>query len=1253
MINDKNVKLDSLNIKTNNSNLNASYLRFKFNSFDDFSDFVNNVKLETKLLSSQLEIGDIAYFAEDLYGIKQKITLSGIIKGKINDIKAKNLEILYGKRTMIKGNFNITGLPDIDQTFMFLNFTKLAINISDLEKIQIPPFDKKEYIKIPAELIPLGEIIYKGSFTGLVNDFVAYGDFNTAIGVISSDILIKKETKNDKVNFSGNIKTQNFNIGTLLKDKENFGVVSLNAKVNGNSFNNKIYAKVDGMVQLFELKKYMYQNIKIEGELTDKKFDGNCSINDPNIKLDFLGLFDFSEKIPVFDFTADVSNAKLFNLNLYKEDSISELSFLLDAKFKGDNLDDIQGKLELYKTNYKNSKIDIQFNDLVITKSNNDKLQNIAIASDLLDANIEGNVVFSSLVLSVKKLINYYTPAYFGNEDYKNLKSNNFSFNINLKYTKSITDVFLPTVSFGKNTTLSGKYNSELYSLKLDFNSPLLLVDGNKIHNLKINAFPDNNKLFIDVNCSKLSLTNGINMDNIKVVSNAHNNSLDIKLNWLNNDSVNYSGNINSIVNFVKSQNTNPLIDINIMPSHIVYSDSLWNIGKSKIIIDSINYYITGFNLINKSQNLNIEGKISNNSTDSLFFNFNNVSISNFNLITNESGFNFKGALNGRASLSNIYNDLHFYSDLSIDSFIVNTEYFGNLYAVSKWNTTTKMIDVSAYTKNGNIKTFDINGTYFPTSSSLDFDIELVKFNLHIFDKYLDDVFDDLRGILGGNLKLTGTTDKPLLNGKLMLQKTAFTIDYLQARWNFSSEVDVINNNFILKDVALYDTKVNKAILNGKISNSYFSDIRFDLDLKTDNFMVLNTTESDNNMFYGTMYMGGAVKFYGTLDNLNIDITAKTGKHSQLNIPLTSTYDLSENNYITFTNNKKDTVTKKEDYSVNLSGIQLKFDIEVTPDAEIQIIFDPKIGDIIKERGNANIKMEINTLGKFQMFGTNVIESGDYLFTLQNVINKKFEIENGGTIKWTGDPYNAMIDLKAIYKTKAALSNLMTGIYDDEAYKQRTAVECVLNMTDNLTSPNIKFGINVPMADSKAQTFISSFTEAEINKQLLSLLVINSFYTPDNLRTASTGVNTSTNPKGNALGANSSELLTNQLNHWLSQISDKFDLGVNYRAGDQVSRDEAEVALSTQILDDRVSINGNLGVGGKQTSSSNLVGDFNIDVKLNKNGKLRAKGFTKTNDNIIYDASPSTQGLGLFYREEFDTVKELFRKYLNKIKGEN
>jgi hypothetical protein len=293
--------------------------------------------------------------------------------------------------------------------------------------------------------------------------------------------------------------------------------------------------------------------------------------------------------------------------------------------------------------------------------------------------------------------------------------------------------------------------------------------------------------------------------------------------------------------------------------------------------------------------------------------------------------------------------------------------------------------------------------------------------------------------------------------------------------------------------------------------------------------------------------------------------------------------------------------------------------------------------------------MEIDANNDFKMYGDFTIEKGDYLFTLQNVINKKFKIKHGGNILWNGEPYNANINIEAIYGLKTSLSSLVdstTSYYSTDDYKKRIPVECQVYLTDNLMNPNIRFDINLPTADEEAKTLLKTAinTEEKLNKQFLSLLVLNSF-----MREQTSGVTNSSSTT--SIGTvTASELLSNQLSHWLSQISDDWDIGVNYRPGDEISQDEVEVALSTQIFDDRVNIDGNVGYGGQAIDqASNIVGDFSVDVKINKSGKLRVRAFNESNDKLQYEDAPYTQGVGIFYREEFNSFSELLNKFWNRI----
>ena len=321
------------------------------------------------------------------------------------------------------------------------------------------------------------------------------------------------------------------------------------------------------------------------------------------------------------------------------------------------------------------------------------------------------------------------------------------------------------------------------------------------------------------------------------------------------------------------------------------------------------------------------------------------------------------------------------------------------------------------------------------------------------------------------------------------------------------------------------------------------------------------------------------------------------------------------------------------------------FDIEFTADAELQIIFDEKVGDIIKVRGDGNIDMAVNKNDIFTINGEYFISQGTYLFTLQNILNKKFIIKPGGFIKWTGNIYTATTKLEAVYNLKASPYNLTFNPED----KPRVPVECQLNLSNKLLAPDISFGLYIPNASDRLSSIISSLDGDELNKQILFLLITNNFYTNQEMLAGSEYQETS----GNAIGKTSGELLSNQLSNWLSKISDDFDIGVNYRPGDEISSNEVEVALSTQILNDRVLLNGNVGFGEYQTknsSTNNVAGNFNVEVMVNKSGSLRLKGFNQVNDNITYRNSLYTQGVGIFYREEFNSLSELKSKYMTSIK---
>jgi hypothetical protein len=487
------------------------------------------------------------------------------------------------------------------------------------------------------------------------------------------------------------------------------------------------------------------------------------------------------------------------------------------------------------------------------------------------------------------------------------------------------------------------------------------------------------------------------------------------------------------------------------------------------------------------------------------------------------------------------------------------------------------------------------------------------------------------------------------MNGTIDFNQGAATISYLNTRYLFDDPVRIYNNNFYLENFTASDKFGNTAEVNGTISNSFFKDFYTSIHIDVRNLMCMNTSSLDNEVFYGTIFATGDVGISGEPDAIKFTIDASTERNTAIYLPLYNAREVQQSDFISFVQ-ENDAQLQEIPAFQKLGGLEMEMNVEVTDEAVVQMIFDPKVGDIIETSGRGNLRMMLDPNQGFRMFGDVELLKGDYLFTLQNVINKRFDIEPGGRISFSGSPTNASIDLAAIYRTRAAPYNLYPGDPADseaEKLKKRIPIECHLNLLGELQSPTIVTGIQMPTAEPRTRDFLTSATstEEELMKQFLSLLVINNFYSVTGFGIQNMGaVNSS------IAGVTASELLSNQLSNWLSQISDDFDIGFNYRPGDQVTSQEVEVALSTQLLNDRVIITGNVDVGGQETNPSNaspsnpfIMGDFEVEYKITSNISVLA--FNRARDELIFETAPYKQGVGVSYREEFNDFKHLMARY--------
>jgi len=1244
----------NLKIRSPYSYLNADSICFYHNNFDEYEKFAKNIKLDFALQESNASFKDIGYFAPIFKNIDLNAVISGRVYSKLSTFKGKDFKILVGEQTELITNFNLNGLPDHKQMFMFIDFEKLTTSAKDFELFN--KFIKSgKKITIPENFEKLGVISYKGNFAGFFDDFVTYGKFTSELGNISTDLSLQPDIYKT-LKLKGSFKTKDFQIGELSGYSNIIGKLSMAAQINGSISGKTIKAKTEGIVNNFEINKYDYQNIKFDGFLTEKTYNGIFSITDPNIQVNFSGGIDFSNEIPEFNFYANVPKAKLYELNIDKNDSTAFLSFDLETNFKGINIDNAVGDIKIHNallTKYNDQMI---FDRLDITSEHLNDTHRIEMQSDYIDALLIGTYKSSTLIQSLQNLYYNYFPSLIKTpEDTVSIDYNNsFTLDLSLKKTKIISKFFMPKLILSDSSDFKFNYNANAKRLLLNANFNKLKYKSHSFNDLAVNTY-SNDSLFTTITkCSSLLLNNYFMLDNFKTTSIAHNNKIDFKLDWNNSDSIIYKGKILASANIKqKIPFSDPSYDITILPSEVIVKDSLWYINKSLINIDSTSYSINDFIVNHGNQYFDISGKISENPNDTLFISCADLKLANVNVLTQKSKLEFDGVINGKANISSLYNSPLFYSNIDVDNLVLNKQVFGLTKIKSNWNEDLKAITIKASTLYKDKEIINIDGNYFPSNKNIDVNVFLSQLETRVISPYLKSFASNLTGTTDGNAQIKGTLSKPIFNGKLYFKNTKMTIDYINIPYNFTTQAQILNNSIIFTKTEIFDSQKNMALTNGYVKFGPNKNISFNFNINAENIQSLNTTGMHNDAFYGTAYMTGIVNIVGDRENTFMDILGITEKNTKINIPLTKFQSAEESGFITFTNKNNLIIKPEEDFDISTSKFQLNFDLEITPDADAQLIFDSKIGDVIRGNGSGNIKMEIDANSDFKMYGEYVIEEGDYLFTLQNVINKRFKIEQGGNIVWNGEPYDATLDLEAAYNLKTSLSGLVDSSYynTSDYYKKRIPVECQVYLTEKLMNPNINFNINLPTADEETKTLVRSLinTEEKKNKQFLSLLVLNTFMPEQSSE------NYLSSPASTAgLGTvTTSELLSNQLSHWLSQISDEWDIGVNYRPGDEISKDQVEVALSTQLLNDRVSVNGNVGYGGQTADqASNLVGDFNVDVKLNKSGKIRLKAFNESNDKLIYENAPYTQGVGIFYREEFNSFSELLRNFWHKF-GKN
>lgn len=1257
-----NLIFNSVFLNCDSSIMNIDHAKILADSSGSFKNFINEGRLDILINRSLISFSDLKQFIPSLGGMEESFWLSGKILGTVSELRGRDIELSYGNLTSLDCNFDLSGLPKIENTYIYIGVNKLRTDSKDIEKIKLPG---KVAIMLPEFIDKMGTITFDGSFTGFTTDFVTYGNFRTNAGTIRTDISLRPENSN-RFKMKGLISLNSIALGDLTGKPDLLGNISMKADIDGyaSSFQ-KFNVSLNGKIDSIEIKKYKYRNIPINGNFSEKAWDGTVNISDKNIKMDILGLFNFQGKLPEFDFTLNVAKANLYKLNFDKQDTSSSLSMLITANFKGTNIDNLDGEIKLLNSNLKKYGNTLDLYDFSIKTFSENSLPAISLRTDFIDADLRGRYNFAGLGSLFKATLSSLMPSWAPSKiQLSDLNKNNFTFKINFKNTDKLNNFFRTGILLADKSTLTGSI----------FPDSIMMIKGDsKMLNIKNIIFQDfsldgnivNREFKGKIKTSSLKLLEQSELKGFTVDLSTHPDTFNFRLNWDNQDKILNRGVFSARGSFSKSAlaRGRPLLRIQIDSSDIYTRNNLWNVSSSVIKIDSNAISIDRFHIKNKDHSYLINGAITENPADSLLVEFREIDISPLNYLIsgknneNQVPLSFKGMLDGKILVTNLFNQPLVVSDLKIRNFSMLQSDYGDVSLITQWNNEKKVADIHVKNDLEGKKMLDVSGYYDPSLQYIYLNGDANKLPVDALNPLLNTFASGINGTATGKVNFSGNPGKFILKGALMVENAGMKIDFLQTKYRINDSIRFDKNNIIFKNVKVTDEKGNNASLNGFIHHNYFKDFNADLMINTNDCMVLNTRPKDNDLFYGTAYATGVTTIKSAPSYISFDISATTDKNTKFFIPLSSTGTVSDYSFISFLNN--DTLPKKDGnevvhipVSTDKTLMDLNFDLDVTPDAEVQIIFDSKVGDVMKGRGSGKLALSYDKNGDFKIYGDYNIEDGDYLFTLKNILNKSFKVENGGKISFNGSIYDAGIDIKAIYRTKASLYEIL----HDDRFKERIPVECQINLSGKLFNPVVGLDIYLPTADESTRTYLKNVitTEEEMSRQFLYLLVMNSFYSdPSSYGSgpasgSGSALSSTTSTGTSAMAVTTTEMVSSQLSNWLSQISNDFDIGFVYRPGyKDINSNEVQLALSTQLLNDKVVINGNFDVRGTGTSSASnnteqLIGDFDIEYKLTD--KIRFKVFNRFNDPYTGKQAPYTQGFGVFYKQDFDKFSDIFKK---------
>lgn len=1242
-------------VRLPNTDLKINLAKIDLSQVDSIPEIISKAPIDLKINSSQICLKDLKSFVPAFKNFADTIEMSADANGYVNNFNLKRITLKYSDKMLFVGQMKLKNITHPEETYILGKVNKMYLTTDGISSL-VNNFNQRPQL-LPAPLIKLGTINFTGEISGFFDNLVAFGKLSSSIGSIQTDLLFGSDKENNTAAYlRGRIASSDLRLHELFDKNSPIGEVRFDIEVDSRKpINGSFYGKIRSNIKKFDYKGYTYRDIKLSGKFKSNSFDGEIEVNDPNGALYAQGLFQHQGKNSLFNFTARLDHFKPDKLNLTDKYEEPNISLALNADFTGNNIDNVEGSIVVDSLSFITKPSSFFLKRLDVIASGHSLDRQLTVKSEIINGEVTGAYSFETLIPSLMNTFEGYLPALVHTTHKKQLvKENNFAMLFTIENTEALSSTLKLPFTMVRPGRITGHYNNIYNKFRVEawlpefklgksmFESGYLVCDNpNDKVNLRLKAINYNDK----------GLRNYIDLE-----ANAKDNLLNTMIGWANNKERLFKADISASTRFIEEkQEKGPSIlrtEIALDKSPLIIKDTIWNINPAFVTIRDGKIGVENFKINHENQYLTMDGTISKDPIDTLLVDLNKIELSYVFDVLNIPVLQFGGKATGKFYVNDLYNSRMLNTDLEVQDFSFNQVPLGRLNLFSEWDDMQKgILMLGSIYKNDSTWT-DVNGYVFPVGPqaglSLYFDANDI--NVAFLQPFVETVVKNLQGRGFGNIHLYGPFKKLNVEGDAYVMDGGVGVDFLDTYYTFSDSIHLDSTSVNLKNITVKDKFGNTGKVSLTFNHKHFKDYSFLVNVQGNHMLMYDAKQKKNPLIYGTVFGSGTARIKGNGKLIDFDINMKNDPKTNIYLDFMNKNTATDYDFITFVN-KKDSITNMDSTATNNiviptlseegAELRMNFLLDITPDANIELIMDPVSGDRIKGNASGSLQIQYGTKSDLRMYGDVNIIQGNYNFSLQQIIHKDFKIRDGSTINFRGDPFNANMNVNAIYNLTANIGDLDQSLAE-ESGRTSVPVNCVLKLDGALRNPNISFDLEFPNSNEELERQVKAFVDTKdmMTRQIVYLLVLNKFYTPEYAKNSY---------RSSELNAVASSAISAQLSNILNSFTDKVQIGTNIRAGQDGFDDntEYEMLLSSQLLDNRLLINGNFGMRNTLNTGKNntFIGEFDLEYKLTKSGEIRLKAYNHARDMYFgLKQAMTIQGVGIMYRKDFTYFSEIFRR---------